>query len=451
MVKNTTLFLLLSLMKISSLFSQFGPQQIIQPDFNGITKITSADIDNDGWQDLLISQKHGEPGSEVLLYHNLGNNTFQKQQILSEALYQPPAIETGDLNGDGFDDVLTSSSSLQSRLLWIPNNGGSLTSPINIDSSLFVVIDFKIEDLDNDGDMDIALITDTNFILYINDGNAHFQKMLVPSGINTENYDLILSDLDGDGFKDAIIGGVKTLIYKNTNGVLSYDEDRSNSIVNQGLVTLLATADADNDGDTDIFILGNSLSDLRWYANDGNGFFSLQQIILDNVAQQHTLSLNDLDGDGDADIATTFPQTGLVAWFENLGNGLFGSLQQISQGSIPHTKQVHTTDLDNDGLPDLIWSDPLSFHLNTLSVGVKNPQPESNLIIKPNPSNQGALSLSTKAQGLLSIYNSSGQLLYDKLPLMKGENTFELSLQPGVYFLLFQNKNSSGTQKLLVR
>ncbi len=450
MLKKVLLLFFCALIQHSSLFGQFGPQQVIESNINAVTDITSADINNDGWQDLLISQKFGEPNDNILLYLNLGDNSFQKQQILFQELFQPPAIAAGDLNGDGFEDVLTSSSSNPSHLLWLPNNGGTFSTPIGIDSSLFVVIDFKIEDIDNDNDMDIILISDTALITYYNDGNANFQKSLVPAGLNTEYYDLFLSDLDGDSFKEAIIGGVKTLIYKNENGTLSYDADRSNSIENQGLVTLVAAGDCDEDGDTDILINGNSSSDLRWYANDGNGFFSLKQVIIENVVQQKSISLNDFDQDGDLDIAAAYAQTAQTGWFENLGGGLFGAFQAVGEGSSPHTRQVHTTDLNNDNAIDFIWADPLSFHLNTFTVGLKNPQGPNFFSVHPNPAPQGHFSLHAKEKAELTIYTANGQLLYDKLSVEEGENTFSLQLKPGLYFLHIQSKNTTTTRKLLI-
>lgn len=249
-----------------------------------------------------------------------------------------------------------------------PNTLGTFPTRITIDSitgSGFV--DMKIADIDNDKDEDLIVIADTRLLIFYNDGTGQFTRSLIDPGLSTENYALTLGDIDGDGYKEVIIGGVRTLIYKNTKGVISFDSMRTNFLNSQffnGLVFLVDINDFDNDGDNDLLIGGSNQTDLRWHTNDGTGLFTIAQVFETNALLCTSIVSQDFDNDGDIDVLTTFSQAGQVVWYENDGTGIFGPSNLIHQGIAPFTKVVHSDDLNNDGKYDAIWSQQLSFNLN---------------------------------------------------------------------------------------
>jgi len=286
-------------------------------------------------------------------------------------------------------------------------------------------------------------------MIYYNNGLGVFTKTTVAPGVITEYYELAVKDIDNDGFKDIITGGTKTWVYKNTNGVFSFDTLRSNSIVNTGLVFLTELNDFDGDGDNDLMISGNNLSDIRWYANNGSGFSSLSQIFQTNITQCFSLASEDLDGDGVIDVFMGFPQTGKVVWYENTGSGSFGAEKLIFTGSIPFTTRFTTAEINNDGKPDIIWGEDLSFHLNSTSIGLKENDAFEDFRIYPNPATQ-TLQINALTKSHLNIYSTTGQLVksYEVLP---GKTSIEIDLEPSVYILVFSTKNTVVSKNLMVK
>lgn len=65
-----------------------------------------ADLDNDGWQDLIIS------GSQHQIYKNKGSNKFELINSKELGLYQIESFAIGDLNNDGRQDIYASYSQI---------------------------------------------------------------------------------------------------------------------------------------------------------------------------------------------------------------------------------------------------------------------------------------------------------------------------------------------------
>ncbi len=423
----------------SSVYSQFDNRIILDADATGITEIIFSDLTNDNLKDIIISQKYTS-NNMVSFYQNNGDGTFSSRQTIASEINFPPSVATGDLNSDGWNDILTASASTnESYLVWVPNNLGSFDAPIEIDSDLFMPVDFKISDIDNDNDLDIIAIGDTSLSIYKNDGTGNFDKNVIPPGISTEYYDLTLSDINNDGLIDAIIGGVKTLIYINNNGTLVYDSVRSDSIVNQGLVFLVETADFNNDGHPDILIGGENQSNLSWYENNGNGIFSLGQIIETNAVQCTSVSLNDFNEDGNTDVFTALPQEGKIVWYQNLGNGNFDQQTLVHQGVSPFTKMVCSGDINNDNKIDIFWSEPLSYHLNDFVLNIDNySEKQQDFKIYPNPMSSNIINFYTTNRAEIMIFNSMGQLVF-KTKVNKGHNSVNLQINSGIYTVFYRS------------
>jgi hypothetical protein len=444
---QSKIILLILLFTSQSVLCQFGPRQIIDTNVtNGITEIITVDINNDNLKDVIVSQKY-TLNNKISYYLNQGSGSFGTQQILGANIALPPSLASGDFNNDGWVDIVTMSQQ-DDELILFANNNGTFPAEQIIDNAIFHPVDVKVTDIDNDNDDDIVAIGDTNLIVYYNDGSGIFTKTSIPQGISTEYYDLAISDIDGDGFDDIIVGAVKTLVYKNINGIINFDLQRTNSINEPNLVTLVNLNDFDNDGDIDLIIGGQNQTDLRWYSNNGNGFFSLEQIIENDAINCMSVSLNDFDNDGDIDLFTTFPQSGKVVWYENDGSGVFGSQNLIHQGTIPFTNKVFSDDLNNDGLMDIIWSRELSIHLNNTLLSVNEFDSNINFEIYPNPASN-RINIKSNFDGKLSIYNNLGQLIYRDLIVLQGNNTFKLNLSPQSYILILE-KNKTYTHKKMI-
>jgi FG-GAP-like repeat/Secretion system C-terminal sorting domain len=438
-----------------SVFSQFGQRNVIDSIF-GITEIITADLNNDNFKDIIISQKY--QNGKIAFYINQGNGAFGGQTTVAN-IPNARSVAYGDINNDGWEDIISASTSFSTNpdsLFLFINDSGNFPISVLIDTQIAVcdkILKVKTTDIDNDNDIDIIAMADCVLSVFYNDGTGVFTKSNIDPGIITEYYDLALSDIDADGFTDIVVGGTKTLIYKNTNGFIHFDSSRTDFINQQffnGLVFLTHLNDFDNDGDDDLLISGQNQTDLRWHTNDGDGFFTITQIFETNISQCQSIDSKDFDLDGDVDIFTCFPQTGKVVWYENLGTGNFSSKNIIYTGNIPFTTVVYSDDLNNDGKDDIIWADNLSFHLNDPVLGIQNIELENSFEIYPNPTSNG-LNIFSKTEGNLSIYNSLGQPFCKNIKIKKGENTFDLNLKPQIYFLILETNQTRISKKLIIK
>src|SRR5690606_20623921 len=100
-----------------------------------------------------------------------------------------PALAVGDVNGDGLDDVLFGSSKKKRSALYLQNAGGKFslnTSAAIIRDSVFEDVDAVFADIDEDGDLDLAIAAGGNEFrgqdeamrqrIYLNDGKGNFDE-----------------------------------------------------------------------------------------------------------------------------------------------------------------------------------------------------------------------------------------------------------------------------------
>jgi len=426
--------------------AQFGPQQIIDPDIFGITKIVTADLNNNGFQDLITSQKYHN-NSKISIFLNSGLESFGSQVTISSNVKNSEGVAVGDLSGNGWKDIVAVSQN-PNVVFWYPNSGGSFLSEIQLDSGLTMPEDVEIVDIDNDGLLDIVVLDHSNIVVYYNNGDDTFNKVTTPND-QFEYYAFSIADLDDDGFQDIIIGSGQVLVYMNDNGsFITHDVARSNSIVNQGFCFMIHTSDLDGNGTKDLIVDGHSGSDIRWYANDGNGFFTFVQTI-ENTLQCRSVTTADFNNDGSPDVFASLFQEGEVAWYANDGQGNFGSKQLVSLGTAPKTVATAIEDLNNNGFIDVIWAHPFSFHMNEspLSLGSDLTQPVS-ITVAPNPFKE-QLQIKTQEPASLSVFDIQGRCLYKNILIVAGINTINLQLTSQLYFFQFTTPSGRVVTKML--
>lgn len=109
------------------------------------------------------------------------------------------------------------------------------------------------------------------------------------------------------------------------------------------------------DAFADIVIGTANGNTIEWYLNNGDGTFTLQTLITNNLNFITGVELIDLNGDGFLDIAANGFLSNNVVWFENDGNGNFGSQQTLVSG-VSGAADFLFADVNNDGMPDLVVS-----------------------------------------------------------------------------------------------
>lgn len=428
----------------SNLYSQFANPILIESNTGSITNIITADINNDNLKDIIITRKFSS-NNLISYYLNQGNLNFSPEISIATGSSQVTNIAVGDFDNNNWLDIVSIGDATNSVTLHM-NSALSFSSQV-LDSFTFFESDIGVADIDNDSNLDIVAIGGTTFKVYYNDGMANFTSQTITGPIE-DFFDLTISDIDADGFEDVITGGSNISVYKNNNGTLSYDSVRSNQIPST-FNLFVRLVDIDNDGDVDLFSENDNSTGIRWMQNDGNGTFSNLQIIDPSAMNIRSGILKDFDNDNDLDFIIIKDFNLYLYTNDGFGNFSAPILIQDTQTIINF---IESGDLNNDGLEDIIWSADLSIQENNLLLSNEEYIVGDNLIkIYPNPSSEN-LYLDSPENGVLTILNSKGQIVYKNLPLKKGKNYIKKELVPQLYFFKINLKtNTKITIKVLIK
>jgi PKD repeat protein len=241
----------------------FSTKNVIYTSPYSISYLQVNDFDKNSKNDIIYSSFNS---NKIEWLKNMGYPTFSAIEI-NNTFNKPASFAVGDLDGDGQKDLLVHdyvNYANQSQLYILYNNNFSFTVKVIIDNynllsgdlTLLRYSNFRIEDVNNDGDNDILLratgiSNDFHYTVFTNDGlgnftkiynatAAHFNQMgkyyFVKEGVITE-------DIDNDGDKDFISSsGYDDIVITTTQFALSaFSAGIDQTICSGQSVTLTAT------------------------------------------------------------------------------------------------------------------------------------------------------------------------------------------------------------------
>ena len=348
---------------------------ILTKHIDGGRIVFAEDIDGDGDKDIVAASYWDD---KISWFKNLDGegNFYNSQSIISDTINGATSVFGGDVDGDGFMDVLATSL-LDNKIAWFKNTDGlgGFAGPQVIDNNLYNASKVFLSDIDNDGDMDVFGLGSGRITWYENlNGQGSFSNQQTIDNINNYTmYDIDFGDLDGDGDLDiAVASNYGLLRYLNLDGQGTFG---TRQIIENSTYKSVSTkiADIDNDGDKDIVYAGeNSASDfVGWSENqNGLGTFGAIQFITTIIATPKSIIVADFDNDGDLDIASADEGNGgVVAWYENTdGQGNFANTQQIISQSSNSPFDLFAADMDNNNTVDIVsiseYDDKVVWHKN---------------------------------------------------------------------------------------
>lgn len=430
----------------------FGPPRMINDEAGIIYGIHSLDIDNDGFNDIIVV------ASATVWYKNLdGQSNFNPPITIQEGLGQVFNSIIADIDGDGNSDLIISCFD-EDKVVWFQNNGdGTFADMQTIATGLNRASGVTASDLDQDGDLDLVLGVSNGSGLYwvenIN-GQGDFSTLnVIDTNIIQARFQAV-ADIDGDGDMDILTNSVGDFVlawYENTDG--QGDFSTEHIIETDGMYEIiLYLEDLDGDGHLDnLSYIGDTLI---WRKKESNGNFGPKQII-------NTVSLGgitnskpvDIDNDGDLDILMGSLENYRVGWHENLdGLGNF-SPPLIIDSTLAGGSNIVATDLDNDGDLDLVvnslvangekflvWFENLTI-LNIYDLDIKY------TILYPNPATTVLAIENTTHIEKVNFYNVLGQNL---LTITKSFKQIDISsLSNGVLLVVIETELGKLTKKLV--
>ena len=254
---------------------------------------------------------------------------FRKEVLIPHKMSTlGPAIDVGDVNGDGREDFFLSGAAGFSGQLFLQNAQALFTvkdgpwkkHAVREDT------DVLLYDMDVDGDLDIYVCSGSNEFaagsarygdrLYRNQSNADFEDVthLLPNN-HTSSGGVSSGDINGDGFIDLFIGGRQFPgKYGKSVGstILCFDgkkyRDATSEICPEmkedfGMVSCSAVGDLDGDQDMDL-VVGGEWMPIKVYINEEGKLQNRTEEwgCASTAGWWNTLRLEDIDKDEDLDI-----------------------------------------------------------------------------------------------------------------------------------------------------
>lgn len=247
----------------------FGNEIVIDLSAPTATTVIPVDLDNDADFDIVLVDRNND---KIAWYENLnGLGNFGPQIIISTVLDWPIKGHVADIDNDGFVDIIGAAYD-GNQIGWFRNlNGTGSFSGMNLISSNVVnPRNIFAADLDMDGDLDIVSTSlgDNKVAWYENiDGNGTFNSQQLVSSEVTTPRALFIEDVDNDGDYDIITNnGDEIIWFENIDGLGNF----SNPIIisqETSYPTSVFMSDIDQDGDFDVLSSSQIDHKAAWYEN----------------------------------------------------------------------------------------------------------------------------------------------------------------------------------------
>jgi hypothetical protein len=336
-------------------------------------------------------------------------NTFYPAFVLILVLISLAACQS-DKKGPADDDIAPPADALfqkvpssESNILFKTEVKEDFTNNIVLNANFYNGGGVGVIDVNNDGLQDLFFSSTTGSCkLYLNQGNFKFKDITTMAGVATPNgfkTGIAIADVNGDGWQDIYLcrAGLQPGEYRhNVLYINNWNNTFSESAADYGVDDPSASNcanffDYDLDGDLDLFVINfpgdfnlahhmdlvqqddgtivrnktpkTELESDRLYRNNGNGTFtnvSKQAGIEDRAFGLSSIAI-DWNGDHWPDILIANDYIEPDYLYINNRNGTFTDHAEKSfRHQSNHTMGTDVTDINGDGLPDLIALDMLA-------------------------------------------------------------------------------------------
>jgi len=327
-----------------------------------------VDLNGDGHLDLVATARLADPALHIWLGDGKGgfNPIAPTWTDIGYA-----GLATGDINGDGFPDIVVASHFGGVQTLLSDGQGGFTEKILRRDDGHVAA---QLADVNGDGQLDLILLGYRNagIEVYFGDGTGNWTlHAALPEsrpGQIMPGRALVVGDLDHDGHLDLVAAFQRWGVY------VYYGDGQGN--FRGGPVELAASSrelqslvlgDVNKDGRPDLVFNGTIEGRDQpngpdvYLASDGTNWRASSEGLKVLKFASTGIAVGDLDGDGNLDIVAAGNVTGRAGddglfWFRGDGKGRW---QLVPESGLPSSglSLIHSitlADLDHDGFPEII-------------------------------------------------------------------------------------------------
>jgi hypothetical protein len=283
-----------------------------------------ADINGDGYSDIILGAEASEPGGKIYVFPGSPTGVKSVPDIILDGMnfrsLGSRVFNFGDINNDGFDDIGASSEVGFLILAGSPDNF-NLDNRIEIQGLTYAL---PLGDVNADGIEDILVSINNSNKLYLGNSNGPQETSYTfPSNVIVERMD----DLNKDGKADLIFYNpanlVSTLYYSTgTDFISSGWSVTGNKIpVRAGDFNGDGFQDIMHESELDNLIIEGANSRIDIYPGSAVGFSTEPSLILRNPYDLVAPSeLGDINNDGSSDIGA-YNRNEILIFFGTKGQG----------------------------------------------------------------------------------------------------------------------------------
>ncbi len=281
---------------------------------------------------------------------------------------------TGDINGDGYEDViflghdgfyvsLSDGTQLTQPSLWYSfSDNNSLSESMDLEAITNGWQLFGCGDMNADGYDDLIMINRQTGRLAINFTSYQgIDHEIIVNGLEMEDGEILgPADFDGNGYNDLLYHdrkiGLLSFWLFDGNGLLNTSQ--STLFINNPLIVFTGIGDYDRNGTADLLLNINPSYNMFVTLNTHNVDFDIMQGLenpYQDLIQGSTVitSSGDFNGDGLNDIVTLNPDAGVYELWILDGYTLNGPITLMNY--IGNLVFFDTADINNDGIADMIF------------------------------------------------------------------------------------------------
>lgn len=373
----------------------------------------SGDLNHDGYPDLITTSSYGNStGETISVFINKGTGAFD---LPANYLNAGNCFDVmiADMDLDGNPDLVAATN--QGVALLRGNGNGTFASPITVESASDVTY-VAVADVNSDGIPDLIVAHSLNagptrIEIILGNGDGSFRAG-VSTDLSVFASSLALGDFNRDGIPDLAVGSTfgKSVVTLLGNGDGTFQAPKYYAL---DTVSSIVSADLNQDGIGDLVAGGPQLFTVLLGNGDGT-FRELPPINIDPIYGTGdnitSIATTDLNGDGKIDLLVTYAQHGLLMMPGN-GDGTFAAPFALPPvgGSAFEASNISVADFNHDGVADLAMG-PYDQYDNWTYYG--KPSPILSITASPNPASASQTVTLTVTS---SFADATGTLQFENL------------------------------------